>query len=474
MSIQEIFGKVMVYLAPAAAAILALLSAAGLYLLLQRKKHGAGTWQMSRLHKPFIGVLLLGYLLVVFGLTGLSRTANYAGATNFHLFSGYMEAWNNYSIFSFQLIVFNILMFVPLGILLPLLTGKLSRFRGLFAASLGTTLLIETIQLVTARGIFELDDLFHNTLGSVIGYHLYMLGTRIYQERRLRLAELTKRLAIPVAIGVLFFGTHLVYVGKDFGNMRIHPVYGTDMSGVTITTSIPFSHTASTSSVYKNEHSLNRKRGQAIAHQLQDKLGLPPIEWEGRDGANLQFHFKESDGTRYIFTYFVLDGSWDLFDDHYHPEEHPAAVAAHEARAQAEAIMKSLALLPTAARMTVTENGEYDWRLPEQAYSPRDRWDGYARLSLKTDGGISAIQYGFMSNRYVRDVPIMSPTEALDQIHKGRFDQVYAFRQGDQLDITSYELSYVYDTKGYYQPVYAFEGVVNGENLWLLQIDARR
>lgn len=473
MSLSEIVQKISVYFIPAVIAAVALIIAGGAYVMLQHKKNGNQARPLSRWRKPLLWLLLACYMVVVFGLTGLSRPANYTGDVNLHLFSGYIEAWNSYSLFSFQLIVFNIAMFIPLGILLPLLHSKLSRFRWLFAAALGTTLLIETIQLVTGRGIFELDDLLHNTLGGIIGYHLYRLMARVIREHKVRLGEVVKRLAIPAAIAIFFGGTHLVYMQKEFGNMSIHPVYGTDMSGVTVSTQLHLSQEPSSAPVYRNRHSLNRERGRETARLLQNKLGLPPLAREGRDGANLQFSFEETGGTRYILTYFVLDGSWGLFDDRYHPEEHPAAGAGNDNQALAEKIMKDLGLLPPGAQVTFTQNGDYDWRLPKEAYGPDNRWDGYALMTLKSDGQVYSLNYGFTPNDYVRNVPIMAPAEAFGQIEKGRFDEINPFRPGDKLVINSCRLSYVYDTKGYYQPVYTFEGMVNGENPWSRQVDAR-
>lgn len=472
MSLSEIIQKISVYFVPAAIAAIVLIIAGGAYIMLQHKKNEEAR-PLTRWRKPLLGLLLACYMVVVFGLTGLSRPANYTGDVNLHLFSGYVEAWNSYSLYSFQLIVFNIVMFIPLGILLPLLHDKLGRFRWLFIAALGTTLLIETVQFATGRGIFELDDLFHNTLGGIIGYHLYQLAARVMRERKVRLAEAVKRLALPAAIAIFFGGMHLVYIQQEFGNMSIHPVYGTDMSGVTVSTKLHLSQEPSSAPVYKNRHSLNRERGRETVRLLQKKLGLPPIAREVRDGANQQFLFEEAGGTRYILTYFILDGSWGLFDDRYHPEEHPAAGTDNDNQALAEKIMKDLGLLPPGTQVTFTENGDYDWRLPKEAYGPHNRWDGYTIMTLKSNGQIYSINYGFTPNDYVRDVPIMAPAEAFDQIRKGRFDEINPFRPGDKLVINACGLSYVYDTKGYYQPVYTFEGTVNGETPWFRQIDAR-
>ncbi|MDQ0214496.1 glycopeptide antibiotics resistance protein [Oikeobacillus pervagus] len=55
--------------------------------------------------------------------------------------------------------IFNILMFVPLGIFQPLLFPKFKLFKWLLPVVASATLSIETYQTLTGVRIFELDDL---------------------------------------------------------------------------------------------------------------------------------------------------------------------------------------------------------------------------------------------------------------------------------------------------------------------------
>ena len=41
------------------------------------------------------------------------------------------------------------------------------------------SLVIEVIQLISHRGLFEFDDIFHNTLGTVVGIGVFVLITRL-------------------------------------------------------------------------------------------------------------------------------------------------------------------------------------------------------------------------------------------------------------------------------------------------------
>src|SRR5260221_2601059 len=68
----------------------------------------------------------------------------------------------------------NIIGFIPLGVLLPLLFARLKRP----GKTIGTVFLIslgfETIQLIFNLGVFDVDDLLLNTLGGAIGYMLFI------------------------------------------------------------------------------------------------------------------------------------------------------------------------------------------------------------------------------------------------------------------------------------------------------------
>ncbi len=70
-----------------------------------------------------------------------------------------------------QEIVLNILMLLPVGVLFPVAFDC----RKLWVTTLFGFLCtggIELLQLLTRRGLFEWDDMFHNTLGVVIGFLL--------------------------------------------------------------------------------------------------------------------------------------------------------------------------------------------------------------------------------------------------------------------------------------------------------------
>lgn len=76
-------------------------------------------------------------------------------------------------------IFLNVMLFVPLGLLLPMTLVRRSFFRTLCLGAL-MSLAIETIQYFFGMGASETDDLIHNSLGTGLGYGLYALQKRCF------------------------------------------------------------------------------------------------------------------------------------------------------------------------------------------------------------------------------------------------------------------------------------------------------
>ncbi len=66
----------------------------------------------------------------------------------------------------------NIQLFIPIGFLFPIATGK-AKWYWTIGAGFSFSLLIETIQLITSLGYFDPDDIMLNTLGMAIGFGLW-------------------------------------------------------------------------------------------------------------------------------------------------------------------------------------------------------------------------------------------------------------------------------------------------------------
>lgn len=118
-------------------------------------------------------LLLMEYLFLIFSLTVLYRHIQLVRTINLNPFWSYRAVLNGDRDILLTQIIMNVVAFIPLGFLLGCSFCKMRWWKmALFAADF--SLLIETLQFVTKRGFAEFDDVFHNVLGSLIGYGVYV------------------------------------------------------------------------------------------------------------------------------------------------------------------------------------------------------------------------------------------------------------------------------------------------------------
>ena len=111
------------------------------------------------------GGLLAGYAFFLLAETVLMRRP----FTGEHLRLEVLWSWREWKDQKEQILT-NVLMFLPVGVL----AGKLWRWKGLWIG-LGLSIAIELLQLITARGLMEFDDVIHNMIGAVIGVGVVVL-----------------------------------------------------------------------------------------------------------------------------------------------------------------------------------------------------------------------------------------------------------------------------------------------------------
>ena len=75
-------------------------------------------------------------------------------------------------------VVGNVAMFVPSGIVLPIVYKKLNRVWKVVAVGALISLCIELLQLPFASRASDIDDLILNTLGALVGYGIYAMFRR--------------------------------------------------------------------------------------------------------------------------------------------------------------------------------------------------------------------------------------------------------------------------------------------------------
>ncbi|MCI6675458.1 MAG: VanZ family protein [Clostridiales bacterium] len=132
-------------------------------------------------------ILLIIYLAVIIyfllfaklmGREQIGRTYSY----NLEPFKEIKRFLNNIETLGIRSVILNIggniVGFMPLGFLVPMAFPKMRGTVLMILTSFTATLLIETCQLVSCTGSFDVDDLLLNTIGGIMGYGFYLIFTK--------------------------------------------------------------------------------------------------------------------------------------------------------------------------------------------------------------------------------------------------------------------------------------------------------
>lgn len=97
----------------------------------------------------------------------------------FKTIGNYILNFHNYNFdIWYYNIIGNILLFVPMGILLPTLSTKLKNFFPSIILIILFSLTVELLQYATQLGIFDVDDIILNALGGSIGFLIFIIMKR--------------------------------------------------------------------------------------------------------------------------------------------------------------------------------------------------------------------------------------------------------------------------------------------------------
>lgn len=96
--------------------------------------------------------------------------------------------------YSYYQVIANILLFMPLGCLLPLLFEDTRSWKKICIYGCLTSVIIEIAQIFTVLNVTDIDDVIFNTLGAVLGYGCYLIFIKLTD--RLKLKALVDKLMI--------------------------------------------------------------------------------------------------------------------------------------------------------------------------------------------------------------------------------------------------------------------------------------
>ena len=395
-------------------AILAVIAGgiAGAGYFIVYKKMMKGERRIRPLNVLWAGVFFC-YLAVMLSATLLDRVSGWSDTRMMPLFYSYREAWYSFSGAEWRNIVLNILLFVPFGFLLPLGIRFFRRFWATYLTGLAVTVLIESTQLILARGVAEADDILNNFLGTMIGYGIYVLFREI---------------------------TAAVY--------KI-PVYTEEETR-------------------KTADNFFASLGQTLDESRTDLYDETAVYYSTEQNS---LWIDYAGGTMSYTDYAVV------FGDDPEAETYPEPVSGEDEATVRSALSTYGIQVPEGAVFQEqsdesSDSPGYEFSVSQQRDGDRF-YDGSLYCTLYDGEKLGDISNHILSCEKYKDYPILSEDEAWKQIQSGNFR--YSGQAGDEikeLELGAVSMKYVIDSKKYYQPVYSFEASVNGQDGYEIVIPA--
>ena len=422
-----------------------ILAAAGLAVafFVHKKKHkGERKFPWG---KVLLWLIFIGYLVAVLYLTTFRTSLN--RSVNLHLFRAWREAWNAYSQHRWLNVLLNIAMFGPMGFLIPLLSKILRKWYLTIPVGFLASLGIEVLQLTFASGVFDVDDLFCNTLGSAIGYFAIMAILSMFNEKGKKVKSLTAYISlmlIPVvAIGSIF----AVYHVQEYGNLPEAAGYRVNLNYLKWKVDCEFPDTAGNVRIYRAQ-TMSKADSDALAEEMAALIGQK-VDMVSYYQEMAYYHL-----TQNIFTVYYHDGSYELGG-----YDHNVITWDEVDREVIENALKMYpVVIPDVAEFESEGEGWYSFSC-DQHIDGAMMLDGTLRVRYGVDDTIRRIENNLIWYTYYKDVAVISPEEAFKELKNGNFAYADSLKRytTDSVTVVSCTLDYQIDTKGFYQPVYIFE-----------------
>lgn len=401
--------------------------------------------------KVILWLMLAGYIAVVITVTML-RGDGYNG-TNFHLFRAWREAWNNFSFKNWANVLLNVAMFVPLGVLLPWIHKLFRKWYVMLGSGFVFSLVIEIFQYTTSRGLFDIDDLFANTLGAIFGYGVFMAIYAAVTKGGKKVVRTSCYAAIPLGITLAISSIFITYSVQDYGNLHAAPIYKISTKGVEWDTECELSDKQQIVSIYK---------AMTYDKESCDAFGIAFLE--GRATTELDICYYDQE------TYYLDHREHSLFVSHldcsyeytYRPDD-KECIPAEAERKEIEALLVEFGInIPDSADFTYEGEGWHKF-VVAMTKNSNVTVGGELRCRYSSEGFIYVIHNNLVSYDYCAEEQIISESEAFEQVKRGNFlGEVFEMISPKNVTVLSCELEYQVDTKGFYQPVYMFMVMYDG------------
>ncbi len=414
--------------------------------LICKKKDKVFPWK-----KAIPWILLSGYLLILVYVT-LLRGLFMGHFINLHLFRAWREAWNNYSVKNWLNVLLNVAMFIPLGVLLPLVSTKLRKWYISIGMALGLSLVIELIQLWRGTGVCDVDDLFANTLGAVIGYASVVLIISIARKGTLDWKRgLCCGSVLLLSVGSIA-GIFIAYELQEYGNIPDMASFRVNTSNTNWTLACELPDVPEDLQTYHRKP-MSKEDCASFAEAFSQTFGIVFDDVQYYDEEAYFMDHGGGNGSHFLIISY-LDGGYDYRgssrnDDSWAEADRDTIVAA---------LKKFPLVIPDKASFSADGDGWHSFTaecLMQDGYL----YDGILRCRYGADGKIAVVKNHLISYKPYSQTEISIPQKAFDKLCAGDFSGGDYFEGSEPKDIRVVRaaLEYRIDTRGFYRPVYVFD-----------------
>ena len=419
----------------------------------------------TKIYKICTIILFMIYIVGVLEVT-LARGAFY-GSEKVALFDSYKEAWYFATWPLWRNIILNMVLFMPFGVLLPMVSGKMQKFRRICLTGFLFSFCVESAQYLFSRGIFEGADLLNNTLGAMIGYGIYILGQQIILLFQRKNGSVKKVLLAQVPLfaviltgGLLYF----IYQIQEYGNLEQSYCSAKDMSGIQVKTDQKYKTQVEKVDIYRTKV-YSAKETEKLAKSIFKQFGAVLDERRTLRFDDSAFYWGKISDTS-------PDNQVSLEID-YRGGTYRAGRISEQMEEKSDdrnEISKEEAISAlTALQIQIPEYGEYSYNQETknaQFYIPPKEGKTKQICGTLTGGDFRKGTFGHIYNQLVevetyKSVSAISEQDAYEKIKSGQF---FGKISGvNEIVAGKVKLEYRIDSKGFYRPVYVFAVKIDGE-----------
>lgn len=414
------------------------------------------------------------YAAVVISVVFLNRDLGTYDKVNLHLFSSYREAYlkmriplldNMANNIVLRNILLNILLFVPLGFLLPFYSDKLKKLYRVVLIGFALTVVIEVLQYITKKGIVEADDIFNNTLGTALGYCLFMFGYNLIKKQN---RKYTPVYILPfIAAAAVFLGMYAAYKNQEFGNLDFESYYRINMKDAVVENQIVLSEQRPNLDIYYKPL-LIEKETREIAEEVFKKAG-EEIDFD----RTMLYENTAIYYTEHLHMWVDYNGGGYSYTDLSKPSAgtENAAKKSGAAREDIEKVLYEMGIaVPAAAAFEEIPENPKPYRFTVDMLITGDELvNGTLTCAYYEDGTIKEMRNNIIYYSRLKNIEVISEKEAYESMIKGnfRYDEYYSGRI-KEFSVKGVEQRYALDTKGYFVPIYVFTVKINGNETTIM------